>query len=153
MSAKRFGEILSNLVPLSGHDIEEILSEQSGTRRRFGDIALSMGLCRPEHIWKATSAQLDAGPRHVDLDAFGIDAQALEHLPAKTARALGVVPLRVTGETLVVAAHADSLVTAGEVLPVILSQNIKFVIAERAQVEQALATYYPKPANRTSADA
>ena len=149
MSSKRIGEILSNLVPLSGHDIEEILSEQLATRRRFGDIALSMGLCRPEHIWKATTAQLDAGPRHVDLDAFGIDSQALEHLPAKTARALGVVPLRTYGETLVVAAHADSLVVAADVLPVILSHNIKFVIADRAQVEAALATYYPKP----SADA
>lgn len=145
MSAKRIGEILSNLVPLTGHDIEEILSEQSATRRRFGDIALAMGLCRPEHIWKATSAQLDEGPRYVDLDTFGIDAQALEHLPAKTARALGVIPLRVTGDTLVVAAHADSLVVAGDVLPVILWQNVKFVIAERAQVEQALSTYYPKP--------
>jgi len=145
MSAKRIGEILSSLVPLSGHDIEEILSEQSATRQRFGDIALSMGLCRPEHIWKATTAQLDAGPRHVDLARFGIDAQALEHVPAKTARALGVVPLRVAGETLVVAAHADSLVVAGEVLPVILAHRIKFVIADRAQVEAALATYYPKP--------
>ena len=145
MSSKRIGEILSNLVPLSGHDIEEILSEQLASRRRFGDIALSMGLCRPEHIWKATTAQLDAGPRHVDLDVFGIDSQALEHLPAKTARALGVVPLRTSGETLVVAAHADSLVVAADVLPVILSHNIKFVIADRAQVEAALATYYPKP--------
>ena len=145
MSAKRIGEILSSLVPLSGHDVEEILSEQSSTRRRFGDIALSMGLCRPEHIWKATTAQLDAGPRHVDLDAFGIDAQALEHLPAKTARALGVIPLRVAGETLVVAAHGDSLTVAGDVLPVILSHSIKFVIADREQVESALATYYPKP--------
>jgi hypothetical protein len=145
MSSKRIGEILRNLVPLSGHDIEEILSEQSATRKRFGEVALAMGLCRPEHIWKATTAQLDAGPRHVDLDTFGIDAQALEHLPAKTARALGVIPLRVAGETLVVAAHENSLVVAGEVLPVILSHRIKFVIADRDQVETALATYYPKP--------
>ena len=145
MSSKRIGEILSSLVPLSGHDIEEILSEQLATRKRFGEVALSMGLCRPEHIWKATTAQLDAGPRHVDLPTFGIDAQALEHLPAKTARALGVIPLRVAGEALVVAAHEDSLVVAGEVLPAILAHQIKFVIADRGQVEAALATYYPKP--------
>jgi hypothetical protein len=149
MSAKRIGEILSSLVPLSGHDIEEILSEQSSTRRRFGDIALSMGLCRPEHIWKATSAQLDAGPIQVDLGTFGIDSQALEHLPAKTARALGVVPLRLTGDTLVVAAHEGSLVVASEVLPVILSNDVKFVIAARAQVERALRTYYPKSTHPT----
>src|SRR5688572_26510075 len=144
MSAKRIGEILSNLVPLSGHDIEEILSEQSSTHRRFGDIALSMGLCRPEHIWKATSTQLDAGPMQVDVGTVAIDSQALEDLPAKTARAVEVVRLRVVGDTLVVAARADSLGVASEVLSVMLSNDIKFVIAERAQVERALGTYYPK---------
>jgi hypothetical protein len=152
MSAKRIGEILSSLVPLSGHDIEEILSEQSSTRRRFGDIALAMGLCRPEHIWRATSTQLDAGPIQVDLDALGVDSQALEHIPAKTARALGVVPLRVFGDELVVAAHADSLPIASDALPEILGLRIKFVIAERAQLERALLKYYPKPRSHRTVD-
>jgi hypothetical protein len=145
MSATRFGEILSKLVPLSGHDIEEILSEQNATRQRFGDIALGMGLCRPEHIWRATSMQLNEGPRHVDLTLLGVDSQALQHIPGKIARMLGVIPLRVSGEFLVVAAHSGSLDTASEVLPQILSKQIRFVIAESEHVQTALAKYYPKP--------
>lgn len=144
MASRRIGEILSNIVPLSDHDVEEILSEQSATRRRFGDIALALGLCRPEHIWKATSKQLDTGPRQVDLDALGIDAQALEHVPAKTARALGVVPVRIVAGELVVAAHEHSLPIAADVLPEILSQTIKFVLADRSQIEGALARHYPR---------
>jgi hypothetical protein len=151
MSAKRIGEILSGLVPLSGHDIEEILSEQNATRKRFGDIALAMGLCQPEHVWKACSAQLDAGPREIDLDAFGVDAQALTQLPPKTARALGVIPVRVCGNELVVAAHEHSFPIAAEVLPAILSLRIKFVIADANQIERAIKAYYPKPAPLTNA--
>lgn len=144
MSSKRIGEILSNLVPLSGHDIEEILSEQCSNRKRFGDIALAMGLCSPQDIWKACSTQLDAGPRLIDLDAYGIDAQAIERIPARTARALGAVPVRVFADELLVAAHEHSLTTAAEVLPIILSERIKFVLADREQIESALRTYYPK---------
>ncbi len=144
MSSRRIGEILSNLVPLSEHDIEDILSEQSASRKRFGDIALSMGLCRPEHTWQACSTQLDAGPQLIDLDALGIDTQAIEHLPAKTARALEVVPVRVFGDELLIATHAHSLNTAADVLPIILTERIKFVLAEREQIEQALAAYYPR---------
>src|SRR5439155_6477219 len=53
----RIGELLSRMVPLSGHDVEEILQEQSATRRRFGEIALAWGLCKPEHVWDAWGQQ------------------------------------------------------------------------------------------------
>jgi hypothetical protein len=83
MATKRIGEILSQLVPLSGHDVEEILHEQtvSKTRKSFGDIALSMGLCRPEHVTRAWCKQLiDGPPRKIDLDRTGVDTQALSHI-------------------------------------------------------------------------
>lgn len=143
MATKRIGEILSHLVPLSGHDIEEILSEQHSSRKRFGDIALAMGMCRPEHIWKASTEQLDAGPRWIDLDTFGVDAQALAHIPAATARSLGVIPVRVFADDLVVAAHEHSLTSSAEVLPVIVSKQVKFVLADRERIEDAIETYYP----------
>ena len=51
-SRARIGELLRKMVPLSRHDIEEILQEQTSTRRRFGDIALAWGLVKPEHVWE-----------------------------------------------------------------------------------------------------
>jgi hypothetical protein len=80
MHADRIGEILSRIISLSNHDIEEILHEQRATHRPFGDIALAMGLCRPEDIWQAWSGQLDGlsgQPRKIDLDSMGVDAQAI----------------------------------------------------------------------------
>ena len=110
INGKRIGELLSQLVPLSGHDIEEILHEQSATRKPFGDIALAMGLCRPEHVWKAWCGQLliDASPRRIDLDRLGIDAQATSCIPQELASRLNIVPVRVLGDLLIVATSERS---------------------------------------------
>ncbi len=153
MSCKRIGEILSGLVPLSGHDIEEILSEQSATRQRFGDIALAMGLCRPEHIWKACSTQLDSGPRRIDLGALGIDSGAVEHVSAEIARRYCAVPVRVMADQLVVAVEESSLEGAAAALQG-HALKVNFVLADREQIEQAIATYYPATfASRAEIDA
>src|SRR2546423_848682 len=58
MCTLRFGEILGRLVNLSGHDVNEILEEQNATHQRFGEIALSWGLCAPEDVWQAWCDQL-----------------------------------------------------------------------------------------------
>src|SRR6187401_2835409 len=85
----RFGELLGRFVPLSGHDVYEILEEQSSSGRRFGQIALGWGLCRPPHVWEAWSLQLGGRTPRIDLAKFGIDAQSTDHLPGATAAALG----------------------------------------------------------------
>src|SRR5208282_4396358 len=81
MNAPRIGELLSRLVPLTSHDIEEILQEQRGSKRRFGEIALAWGLCQPEHIWSAWYMQIEHRIDKVDLRSFGIDSQALTMIP------------------------------------------------------------------------
>src|SRR5439155_11209012 len=96
----RFGELLSRMVPLSGHDVEEILQEQSATRRRFGEIALAWGLCKPEHVWDAWCQQSTDGTETIDLDKVGVDTQAAAMLPAPVARQHHVIPLRVANESI-----------------------------------------------------
>ena len=54
------------------------------------------------------------------------------------------MPVRIFRDELLIAAHAHSLTTAADVLPVILTERIKFVLAEREQIERALRMYYPR---------
>ena len=68
----RIGELLSRIVPLSGHDVEEILEEQSANRRKFGEIALAWGLCRPEHVWDAWCQQSEMGTVRCKSDGSSI---------------------------------------------------------------------------------
>src|SRR5687767_9264679 len=102
----RIGELLSQMVPLSGHDIDEILQEQEATHRRFGEIAISWGLCQPEHVWTAWCAQLKTDAQRIDLDVAGIDAQAAVLLPGDVARRWHVIPVRIGANGTLVACAA-----------------------------------------------
>jgi hypothetical protein len=140
----RIGELLSQLVPLSGHDVEEILQEQSSSRRRFGEIALSWGLCKPEHVWDAWCRQSADGPEMVDLEKIGIDAQAAGMLPGEVARQLGVIPVRLASDAALVATTDTAPEHAAENLSRHLHRRIKFVQAPRGQLLQMIEMYYPR---------
>ena len=146
MAAKpRIGELLSEIVALSGHDVEEILNEQQSTRKRFGEIALSWGLCQPEHVWSAWCRQVrDGGTdlEQVDLDRDGIDAQAVELLDADAARVFRVIPIRADGQEIVVASDAPLGERTKSVLHKLLKRNVKFVIAAKQQIDAAVEVYY-----------
>ncbi len=139
----RIGELLGEMIPLSGHDVEEILSEQHTSARRFGEIALSWGLCRPEHVWSARHRQVqDADGEIVDLDRDGIDAQAVALLPAELAQAFRAIAIRAGECEIVVASDAQLSERARAALQDRLKKHVKFVIAPRKQIDAAIDVYY-----------
>jgi hypothetical protein len=144
MSGKRIGERLSHMVPLSGHDIEEILSEQGTTGKRFGDIAIQLGLCSPEHVWRAWSGQLLESPQRVNLDEFGIDTQALAHLPASVALRFHVMPIRLLEPEVVLAVDEAAYPLVRKELLALLKDRVIFVLSSHQQISRALRTYYPQ---------
>ena len=150
MDSMLFGQCLGRVVALSAHDVSEILEHQAATRRRFGEIALAWGLCQPQHVWQAWWNQLsEQQAAKVDLTKVGVDAQAVAHLPGALAHQFGVVPLRSFENQLVVATAEHGLTRARAEVPRLLGRQVKFVVAERAQLDDALAAYYP-PQLRTA---
>jgi hypothetical protein len=139
----RFGELLSRLVPLSGHDVEEILQEQTANHRRFGEIALAWGLCRPEHVWDAWCQQSGDGVELVDLEKIGIDAQAAAMLPAETARLLGVIPVRILSDAALLATVATQSDPNAAELGKLLHRRVQFIRAAPEQLRRAIEIYYP----------
>jgi len=142
MHHARIGELLSRMAHLTGHDVEEILEEQTLSRRRFGDIALSWGLCQPEHVWTAWYSQLGDGAMRVDLDETGIDAQAVVQVPQDVATQLNAIPVRWFADQLVVAVPDDAAPAAVDEIRRRLGANVRFVRADRAQILAAIQTYY-----------
>ena len=146
MSQVLFGELLGRLVTLSRHDVDEILEEQSMTRQRFGDIALSRGLCEPEHVWSAWCDQLVTEVQRVDLDRLGVDARAAALVSGEVARRLSIIPVRTMGDHLVVAVADDAdTARAALALGLLSDRVLRFVVADAGQVRRALATYHPVP--------
>ena len=147
MSQARFGELLGRLVPLTGHDVDEILEEQAATRHRFGEIALSWGLCEPQHLWQAWCDQLSSRAERIDLDVMGVDAQAAGLIDRTVAHRLGVLPIRVMGDHLIVAMAGEPDPAAAEraaaELSLITGKQIRFVtVADTHQFRRVLAGYH-----------
>lgn len=146
MSGKRIGERLSSVAGLSGHDIEEILSEQNATRKRFGEIALQLGLCMPQHVWKAWCDQLAESPQKIDLDEFGVDSQAVALLPAELAVRYHVIPVRALGDQMVLAVDQAAYPQITTEMLSILNGKARFVLSTHRQIARAIRTYYPRTA-------
>jgi len=144
MSQVLFGELLGRLVSLSRHDVDEILEEQSTTRQRFGEIALSRGLCEPEHVWSAWCDQLVTEVQRVDLDRLGVDARAAALVSGEVARRLSIIPIRLMSDRLVVAIADDADPARAAIELGMLSDKVlRFVVADAGQVRRALAAYHP----------
>jgi hypothetical protein len=142
MSQARFGELLGRLVNLSRHDVDEILEEQNANHQRFGEIALSWGLCAPEHIWQAWCDQLIEQVQRVDLEKLGVDSQAAGLISGDLARKLNAIPIRCLGSQLVIAAaeHNHPLITSE--FRKITDMSLRFVTADADQIRAAISVYY-----------
>lgn len=138
----RFGEVLARIVSLNRHDVYEILAEQAGSRKKFGQIALAWSLCEPTHVWQAWTQQLVGRTPRVNLAQFGIDSQATAELPGWVASALNVVPVRLTEDRLIVATTASALPRATELLASHSRKPITFVLAGADEIRQAVERYY-----------
>ena len=139
----RIGELLGRIVPLSGQDVAEILEEQKMSHRKFGQIALSWGLCQPEQLWQAWCDQMLNSPHKIDLDEVGLDTQALQHVPREIATACGVIPVRALGDRVVVAMSDQSPQSVVDQLPFALNKSVQFVLADAGQIAIAIDNSYP----------
>jgi hypothetical protein len=140
--AGRFGQMLGRFVPVSEHDIQEVLEEQSLSHRKFGDIALSWGICRPDHVWRAWCAQLAYEPQRIDLHDIGIDTQALAFVDRATAVEYTVLPVRALDDELIVATSDASRDRAVHALPQLLKHIARFVVADESSLLAAIEAHY-----------
>jgi hypothetical protein len=142
MGRQLIGQVLYRMGKLSPMDIDEILEEQALAGRRFGDIAISWGLCDPEHIGEAWCRQLADEGANLDLGSLGIDPHATACLSPADARRLGILPIRIAGEIMILAAsHPLDSVAVAE-LSRMLARDLRFVVVSPAQFECAMDICY-----------
>jgi len=139
---RRIGQLIRSVVPLTDHDIEEILQEQTLSHRPFGQIAVAWGLCSPGQVWQAWARQPDHTIPHINLEKVGVDAQAVHLLSNEQARQLHAIPIRHFDSLVVVAV---SELSTGEALQALFQNgNLQFamVLADAAQIDSAVNQYF-----------
>jgi len=140
------GQVLSRMGKLSSIDIDEILEQQAVSHQRFGEIAVSWGLCEPVDLCEAWCVQFSEGYDWGGLSHEGVDSKLILSLPGELARQLHIVPLVSIADQMVVAASEP---VDGDQWMAILEatgMDVRFVLAEPNEIDAALDVYYPKAA-------
>jgi hypothetical protein len=142
MPAELIGNKLRQIARLTDLDVEEILQEQAYRPRRFGEVAISLGMCTPTDVWKAWFQQIDHRAPYVNLAEFGVDSQATTLVPREVAVEYRMVPLRIMGNQVVAAIADGTAIPPDEAVSDRLDMEIRFVRADPRQVDAAIAEHY-----------
>lgn len=99
--SRPLGEILLRAGVVTQEQLERALAVQRREGRRVGEVLVQLGFATEDDVAWALSTQL--GLPYVHLRPDLVDPEALKLLPVELQRALGVLPLLVSGEEVAVA--------------------------------------------------
>ncbi len=137
----RLGEALIELGHLTGDALQAALARQRANRGRpLGQILVDMGVLDPDTLKKVHAKKL--GLPFVSLANFKITAEALQLVPAATARRLMVVPLAVEDGALIVAVPGQPDPSALSELGLLARMRVVPVIASAEEIRSKQAQFY-----------
>ncbi len=148
---RRIGQLLSEIVPLTDHDVEDILQEQKTTRQRFGDAAMALGMVAPNHVWQAWIKQIESDCTEIDLNELGIDTQIIHRLPRDVITKYQVLPVRAGVNEVVIACSQVMDDAARKTIQKHLNGHAIFVLAHPGQVKDAIGDYLSTDRLQTAA--
>ena len=129
--------ILRGLMPIES--LDTMPSGRDDEEQLLVDL-LNRGILTRSQLASARAAQ--AGLPFVELIDFAVDSNAVHLVPASIARRYSILPLQFAGESLVVAMVDPGNVVAIDDVRSASRRQIKIVVAERADLLQAVDRYY-----------
>ena len=138
------GQILKELGLIHEGIVQEALQVQREKGGRIGEILVELGHIGPGDLMRALASQ--AGIGFHDLAAAPPQAEALAKVDIATARAFSAVPVSLRGKVLEVAVADASAVAMLQDLAFTTGCEIKGVLADAAQLQQALDKHYREDA-------
>jgi hypothetical protein len=139
---RRLGDILCEAGIISREQLDQLLSEQSGSgrRRRLGELVVERGLSTEEVIARVLAAQL--GFDYLDLKSRDVDPIAAMMINANLARHHACMPLRMEGDQLVVALSNPLDLIAVDDIELASSHPVQPVVATPGAIQRAIDHFY-----------
>jgi type IV pilus assembly protein PilB len=134
------GSSLVRLGRLTSEGLEQALAEKEGSGLPLGQVLVALGLITTRDLAEALAEQhaLD----FVDLSEAKFEDEALVLLPESVARRYNAVPVKVENGTLVVAVADPTNILAHDDLRLALGTDLQIVVADAAQLEDAMNRRY-----------
>ncbi|NIN95969.1 MAG: type II secretion system protein GspE, partial [Anaerolineae bacterium] len=98
---KPLGDILTSRGVITPAQLAGALEEQKRTRKRLGEVLITLGLVAEEQVTEARALQLDVG--YVNLREQECEPEAIAAVAETTARTYTLIPVRKVRDKLVIA--------------------------------------------------
>ena len=136
----RLGEMLVAEGLLSDEQLNDALSEKTGTGLKLGQFLVRSNICRERDIVSMLSRQLRLD--QYDPALYPLDLSLTEILPADTARRSGVIPVSRNGNVLRVATTDPLDIDTLDALEVLTNLEIEPLVCTEADFLQAYSSLY-----------
>jgi len=143
LKGKRIGRILTKLGKVTRDQVYEALELQKQHHGQpIGQALIELGYVSEEDVDRALAAQ--AGMQMVDLESLEIPESVIKILPAETAQAYHVLPLKYdeASNTLTVALRRADDFQAVDDLYRLMGYNVRSVVGGAAAVDKLLSQHY-----------
>ncbi|MEX2546012.1 MAG: pilus assembly protein PilB, partial [Phycisphaeraceae bacterium] len=142
LKGRPLGRILTKMGRVTREQVKEALALQETRRLPLGQLLVEFGYVTQEDVNLALAHQ--AGMETIDLDEFDIPDDVIRMIPAETAQAYQILPLayEASDKSLTVALKSADNFRALDDLRLLMGFNVKAVVADPAQVEKKIQTYY-----------
>ncbi|MCA8951536.1 MAG: type II/IV secretion system protein [Planctomycetes bacterium] len=145
MAARRLlGQILKEFGLIHEGNVQEALQTQRDQGGRIGEILVAMGVATSNDVVRALGEQ--AGLRFHDLDAEPPQPDAVAKIDLGTARAFGVLPVKLEGQVLTVAIGDPANVPMLSDLGFTSGCEIVGVVADPERISAGLDKFYVEEA-------
>ena len=135
------GQLLVDGRILTQEQLQHALELKATTGQRLGELVVELGFTTERAIAGALAEQYEL--EYVDLDDVQLDRDAVALLPEELARRYEALPLELLedGTPLLAVTDPTNLATADE-LRFALGSNFRIAVAERGQIDLAIARAY-----------
>jgi len=134
------GQVLKELGLIHEGMVQEALQVQRDKGGRIGEILVDMECIQPVDVSRALAEQ--AGLEYLDLAAQPPQPEAIAKVDLASARAFGILPVRLDGQTLTVAIADPANVPMLHDLGFTTGCEVVGVVADGALIEKGLDTHY-----------
>ena len=144
MKGRKLGRVLTKMGVVTREQVHEALGIQKTRKVPIGQLLVEMGYCTQRDVDAALAGQ--AGLEFVDLTGVEIAQEVIDAIPAENARAYQVVPLAYDpkGRKLKIAMKSPDNFRAVDDLRLLMSFDVKAVVADAARIDELLGKYYTK---------
>ncbi len=142
LRGRRLGRVLTKMGKVTREQVHEALDLQSQRKLPLGQLLVELGYVTQDDVNQALAAQ--AGMTTVDLDKLEITEDVAHILPAETAQAYQVMPLKYESDTntLTIALKNADNFRAVDDLRLLMGYNVHTVVANAQQVDDYIGRFY-----------